>query len=154
MTTQWPSAVACTSISIMSAFQSASASRKAASVFSGFRPEPPRCATSIGVRASTGCGAARRMELEVGIGGEQNAVDGDTVQPVQHEIDEPRGHLTLEHGLWIRFRQQLEVAACEKKQNVFHYFRTRTRGHLRIGIRFLQQQPVDERQKSGKRKPD
>src|SRR5688572_10568760 len=130
MTTQWPSAVACTSISIMSAFQSASASRKAARVFSGFRPEPPRCATSNGVRASTGCGAARRIELEVGIGGEQNAVYRNAVQPVQNEIDESRRHLTLEHGLRIRFRQQLEVAACEKKQNIFHDFRPWTRRHL------------------------
>src|SRR5512142_1620692 len=97
MTTTWPSELRCTSSSIMSAAQSSRAERKAASVFSGARPEPPRCATSSGAPASTG-GSGRVMALLVVRGGQLETirlVHVHAVQAVEDEVDQPLRGLAL-----------------------------------------------------------
>src|SRR5690606_27717257 len=89
ITTQRPSAVACTSSSSMSACHSSCARENAYSVFSGWGPAPPRGAIRRGAPGGNGGGALLTSVVAAGKLESRRCVDRDAVQPVEHEVDQP-----------------------------------------------------------------
>src|SRR5690606_13467622 len=84
----------------------------------------------------------------------RRCVDRDAVQPVEHEVDQPLHHLTLQARLIVRRGQELEVAGGQEQEYVLDDFRARCCGDLRVRRRLLQQESVDERKEARERQLD
>src|SRR6185369_3920647 len=115
----------------MSACHSSAARVNAAMVFSGARPDPPRCAMSRGAPARTEWSGAFVFSSLVPIETSNleaiDPVDRNSVQPIQHEIDKTRSHFSFQREVWVGFGQKLEAARCQKQQNIFNNFGSRAR---------------------------
>jgi hypothetical protein len=81
-------------------------------------------------------------------------IDCEVVQTVQDQIDEAQRYLALERLLGRGAIGNVGVPPFQKKQNLFHHFRPRIGGRVRVRVRFTQQESLHERQQAGERQLD